>query len=146
MKSLSLSLCLALAAVALTGERAEAQHPAPYANGQLGFFNPYSFPAGSSVRTPPYFSVHPPVYYSTRHARPYGMSPFAAPPMVQPAGNYRGRQAAEFTPKPLSNPYCSSSAVLSSEEGIPAVYSPSDFAVGEIQTNPFAGGQRVAAR
>ncbi|WP_153557617.1 hypothetical protein [Roseimaritima sediminicola] len=147
MKSLCFSVCLALAASFLTGATAEAQSPAAYGPGYLGFYNPYSFPPSTSVRTPPYFSVHPPVYYSTRHARPYGMSPFAAPPMVQPASAYRGRQAADFDPKPLANPYCHSSTVLGEEAEMPT--SPldnADFAIGEVQQNPFAEPERVAVR
>ena len=37
---------------------------------------------------PPYFALHPPVYYGTRYARPYGVSPFAAPPQVQVPSDY----------------------------------------------------------
>ena len=32
-----------------------------------------------NVPTPPYFALHPPVYYSHPVARPYGSSPFACP-------------------------------------------------------------------
>ncbi|MBX3422928.1 MAG: hypothetical protein KF752_15345 [Pirellulaceae bacterium] len=38
--------------------------------------------------TPPYFSLHPPVYYGQRYYRPYGASPFAAWPQLQPNPNY----------------------------------------------------------
>lgn len=30
------------------------------------------------VPVPPYFAIHPPVYYGDRYARPYGVSPFAS--------------------------------------------------------------------
>ncbi len=38
--------------------------------------------------TPPYFSLHPPVYYGKRYARPYGASPFAAWPQLQANSSY----------------------------------------------------------
>ncbi|MEZ6136104.1 MAG: hypothetical protein R3C53_14485 [Pirellulaceae bacterium] len=38
--------------------------------------------------TPPYFSMHPPVYYGQRFTRPYGASPFAAWPQLQPSAAY----------------------------------------------------------
>jgi hypothetical protein len=40
-------------------------------------------PFGNSIV--PYFSLYPPVYYSHSVPRPYGYSPFALPPGVQPA-------------------------------------------------------------
>jgi hypothetical protein len=42
-------------------------------------------PTGSlyvSDQTPPYFAIHPPVYYSYVVRRPYGYSPFPYPPDV----------------------------------------------------------------
>lgn len=50
------------------------------------------------VPVPPYFSLHPPVYYGYRVARPYGYSPYAAPAGVLPA---------EFVqaPKLIDNPF-----------------------------------------
>jgi hypothetical protein len=56
-----------------------------------GFLGAYGFPwfgygnngpaayALGNVPTPPYFALHPPVYYSHPIARPYGHSPFACP-------------------------------------------------------------------
>lgn len=48
--------------------------------GSYGFFG-LNGPAYSSGRipTPPYFALHPPVYYSQPVARTYGHSPFAYP-------------------------------------------------------------------
>lgn len=135
--------CAAIVALSSAATEVSAQSPAPYAHGSLGFFNPYSFPASGSVRTPPYFSVHPPVYYSTRHARPYGMSPFAAPPMVTPGANYRGRQAAEFTPKTTQPSSCSHcGGTIEAHPHVPS--EPAGFAIGEIQRNPFATSTQLA--
>lgn len=36
-----------------------------------------------SIPTPPYFSLHPPVYYSHPVARTYGYSPYAYPPQTK---------------------------------------------------------------
>lgn len=33
---------------------------------------------------PPYFSVHPPVYYSHQYYRPYGWTPYAQPSFISP--------------------------------------------------------------
>jgi hypothetical protein len=46
--------------------------------GYCGYY-PWSTYASESV---PYYSLHPPVYYSFRVARPYGYSPFPYPPGV----------------------------------------------------------------
>lgn len=48
----------------------------------------------SFVPAPPYFALHPPVYYGQRYTRPYGDSPFASWPQLQPAAGYHPRPAA----------------------------------------------------
>jgi hypothetical protein len=47
---------------------------------------------------PPYFAVHPPVYYSHPYYRPYGWSPFAQPGWAAPV-------ALRPTPVAVANPY-----------------------------------------
>lgn len=37
---------------------------------------------------PPYFALHPPVYYGIRYTRPYGASPFASAPQLQSPQGY----------------------------------------------------------
>jgi hypothetical protein len=44
--------------------------------------------------TPPYFSMHPPVYYGERYYRPYGDSPFASWPQLQANPAYMPQQQA----------------------------------------------------
>ncbi len=39
---------------------------------------------GSGFESPPYFAMYPPVHYSGVVSRPYGVSPYAAPPGVMP--------------------------------------------------------------
>ncbi len=47
-----------------------------------GFGGPYGY-YGYGARTGdiPYFALHPPVYYSGPISRPYGITPFACPPL-----------------------------------------------------------------
>jgi hypothetical protein len=50
----------------------------------------FGYNYGSVIRPywPPYFSIHPPVYYGKRYTRPYGASFFAAWPQLQPSSSY----------------------------------------------------------
>lgn len=59
------------------------------------------------VPAPPYFAVHPPVYYGQRYARPYGASPYAAWPQLQPNGSYAPQPQAAYAAPPqcILNPY-----------------------------------------
>jgi hypothetical protein len=51
------------------------------APGWFGYFgSPYSL---GQIPTPPYFAIHPPVYYSVPVARTYGYSPYAYPGTFQ---------------------------------------------------------------
>ena len=62
-----------------------------------GGFNSYA--TRSYNTNVPYFSLHPPVYYGKRYARPYGASPFAAWPQLQANANYRPVPATSwYTP------------------------------------------------
>lgn len=75
--------------------------------GYGGFGNPWAW--GPSVQTlgyiptPPYFALHPPVYYSHNVRRPYGVSPF-------PITSYSPSSSVVYerpTPEPqvVVNPY-----------------------------------------
>ncbi len=48
----------------------------------------------SFVPAPPYFALHPPVYYGQKYTRPYGESPFAAWPQLRSPAGYYPRPAA----------------------------------------------------
>jgi hypothetical protein len=52
----------------------------------------------------PYFSLYPPVYYSQPVPRPYGFSPFALPPGMQPAEGYIAAAEPEVTINPFYKP------------------------------------------
>lgn len=62
------------------------------------------------VPAPPYFALHPPVYYGQRFTRPYGVSPFAAWPQLQPNADYASRPHVQRA-QVLDNPYCIGDAV-----------------------------------
>lgn len=85
-KSLVLGMMTALVSVA---SAASAQD-----NG-LGYAYLFGYGAANTptirsfVPAPPYFALHPPVYYGQKYTRPYGESPFAAWPQLRsPAGYY----------------------------------------------------------
>jgi hypothetical protein len=63
------------------------------------------------VQAPPYFAQFPPVYYSGIVRRPYGISPFAAPPGIEPVEIRR----QNYAPRPVTikNPYFNSTAPAS---------------------------------
>lgn len=116
----------------------------------FGFYQPYGAFYGTSLRTPPHFAINPPVYYGARFARPYGMSPFAAPPMVQPPHGYHGRLDSLFerplrVSEPICNPYVEvlpvpDSANASTLKGAVANRS------GSVRVNPFASQEREDAK
>ncbi len=150
-------LCCLIGLCGLMPGLAEAGSPyagSAFTGGYYGgigqFFNPYSFPPSTSVRTPPYFAVHPPVYYSTRHARPYGMSPFAAPPMVGPGPRYQGRPRTEpIRPVLFENTFCEGEGeevVPSTEAVVPetAAVHASPRPRGPVRENPFVSGDQLS--
>ncbi len=57
----------------------------------------------------PYFSLHPPVYYGQRFARPYGVSPFATWPQVQASSAYAPQPHVDRA-HIIDNPYCGDAA------------------------------------
>ncbi|UUO08920.1 hypothetical protein M4951_11520 [Blastopirellula sp. J2-11] len=72
----------------------------------------YGYVRGN-VPTPPYFALHPPVYYSHSVARPYGISPF-------PIGSYQPSQRVVYTaptpePQVVINPYVTTEAPVAEE-------------------------------
>lgn len=95
-------LAAAVAAASVFAPTAQAQ----YGGGGYGWGGgwPYNFQSGIYGRTNaynlPYFSLHPPVYYSHVVPRPYGFSPFAAPPGMVPA-----EMQVMASPKMIENPH-----------------------------------------
>ncbi|WP_182870055.1 hypothetical protein [Stieleria mannarensis] len=135
MKRIALAIA-AMAAIAFGGsDAASAAHPAGYPFFPFGFYQPYGATYGSSLRTPPHFALNPPVYYGARHARPYGMSPFASPPLVTAGENYRNRLRTDFylppgEYQPAEPPACTANPCVSRGAAKPVK-------VGLVRTNPF---------
>ncbi len=100
MKNILLSAGLILTTSLTAGDFAQANHGAGSNLGFLpfGFYQPYGVRYSTSVRTPPYFALNPPVYYGSRYARPYGDSPFASPPLLTAPADYQVQRAAAFAP------------------------------------------------
>lgn len=127
-----------MVAFALTSHTASAQGPTPYGFLPYGFYQPYGAQYGTGLRTPPYFATNPPVYYGSRHARPYGLSPFASPPLVIAREDYRSRLRSQFahppvpTPTPLCNPY-----IVPSETAPVEVIETPEAELGAVRFNPF---------
>jgi hypothetical protein len=84
--------------------------------------------ANRQIPVPPYYALHPPVYYSYPVPRPYGYSPFAYPGSV-PTPDVLAPQ-----PATILNPF-----VEPREEG-PEIEPSSDQTAGAPQMvlNPFA--------
>ena len=137
MKRLLVVGFLALAATVTSSPQASAQYPSNFGFFPWGFYQPYGARYGTAIRTPPYFATNPPVYYGARHARPYGLSPFASPPLVSPSEGYRSRLRSKFSvppprpSEPICNPCVSHSKTIKETPERVAV------AVGPVRTNPF---------
>ena len=96
---------------------AQAQFPfSPWGGAAWGFGGSYgSF--RNNVPVPPYFAIHPPVYYGKRYQRPYGDSPYASMPTLQANPAYMPTPRAETRPQ-MVNPYYD--GVVVAEEIAPA--------------------------
>ena len=134
-----------VAAIAIGGSpAADAGHPLNYGFFPFGFYQPYGAQYGTTLRTPPHFAVNPPVYYGARYARPYGLSPFASPPLVGAPAGFDGRLRSKFeegrnlhlTPATGKNPH-----VSHAPSAAPGVK-------GEVRYNPYVDGDddRLADR
>lgn len=96
MNRLLVAFSFAVLASLICSDNASAQNRGPYGWLPFGFYQPYGATYSNSIRTPPYFSTNPPVYYGARHSRPYGISPFASPPLVYAGENYKSRLRTQF--------------------------------------------------
>ena len=80
---------LAIAAVAMVFTTSTDASAQSYSNGYafgtgIGQSFRGGFGGGSRFTAPPYFAQFPPVYYNGIVRRPYGISPYAAPPGIAP--------------------------------------------------------------
>jgi hypothetical protein len=130
----ALALALALAAVPAT---AEAGWPGFYGCGYRDNFygvwsNPYVYSQGAAY-IPPYYAIHPPVYYSPHiTARPYGASPYAWYPMPTPPVPMGAAVAAAAEPQLIENPYVKTAA-------------PAAASASRMIENPYVKGAPRAA-
>ena len=154
MKRILVSFCFLVLATLCSPSTVSAQGSGAYGFLPYGFYQPYGGTYGTSLRTPPYFALNPPVYYGARHARPYGLSPFASPPQVSAEENYESRLRVQFaqprvpTPGPAPRGELQCNPCLEPVGGVvipdtqqEAVVQQAAVvqqeAVGEIRRNPF---------
>ena len=102
MKSYLTAIVCAIA-LAFSAEQASAQCGA-FGSGFVPYGGFYNFGIQPYIPPPPYFALHPPVYYGQRYTRPYGDSPFAAPSQLQPNPNYAPARHVERS-LTFANPY-----------------------------------------
>lgn len=80
--------------LALAGGMLSSANAADYWYGLYGgwYQQPFGLSAyrSGNVPTPPYYAIHPPVYYGKRVGMPYGNSPYTRPP----------RPAVRVSPQP----------------------------------------------
>lgn len=79
---------------------------APFFVGNFGYVRP--------SEEIPYFAKFPPVYYSHIVPRPYGVSPYAAPPGIVPT-EYMVQPMTQ--PEVIRNPYVDQAPAAAAEEG-----------------------------
>ena len=140
---------IAIAALALIGM---AMIPATEVSADYGFgYSGFPLSRTTSLQNPPYFAMHPPVYYGARHTRPYGLSPFAAQSLLSAGADYHGRlmhsggkaakaNQTDAASVPSGNPYVNHS-------GNPYVEgSTSAVKVGQIKQNPYYTGMELVAK
>jgi hypothetical protein len=66
----------------------------------------HSVPFHLRVEAPPYFALYPPVYYDSQIIRrPYGISPYAAPPGIPPTEMMMGAPQPERVVNPYVEPH-----------------------------------------
>jgi len=103
-------LLAAIVAAAILPVAAQAQSPF-YGYGGYGGWGQQGYGQGiysGTNRVPPYFALHPPVYYSHEIIRrPMGASPFAYPSWYTPPSYAGEMAAAQPAPQPMmiENPY-----------------------------------------
>lgn len=160
--------CLAaLAIVALCGTAATAQAQHSYRDGYgfgLGFQTGQGFPyPGQNCQTPfpgglgllpfgfggiverpdepPYFAKFPPVYYSDIVRRPYGVSPWAAPPGITPV-----EMQHHVQPVRVTNPHFSPEPVpMPSAPEAPVPAEAPDLGTGKVDSQPMLDAQKPAS-
>ena len=108
-------------------------------HGSLGGYANFSSPyATGRVPTPPYFALHPPVYYSYPVPRTYGYSPFAYPGIVMTPEVVQRPEPEEIT-----NPYVKPSSKAAEVKTKDRVARSQP--VPQMVINPYAGQSGLKA-
>jgi hypothetical protein len=94
--------------------------------GGYGYYEHDSLYARGYIPIPPYFALHPPVYYSLPVPRTYGYSPFPYP------GDYPMPELQVMQPATVKNPYADAGPP------VPAEANSTTYAPPERTANPFA--------
>ncbi|MDX1927020.1 MAG: hypothetical protein SFV81_10900 [Pirellulaceae bacterium] len=102
--NMKIYLTAILCAIALVSTAGQASAQCGVGFGYGGFGGYYNYGIQPYVPAPPYFALHPPVYYGARYTRPYGDSPFAAPSQLQPTASYAPARHVERS-LTVNNPY-----------------------------------------
>ncbi len=105
--NMKIYLTAVLCAIALVSSAGQASAQCGgFGGGGFGYggYGYYNFGIHPYVPAPPYFALHPPVYYGARYTRPYGDSPFAAPSQLQPTPSYAPTRHVERA-LTVNNPY-----------------------------------------
>jgi hypothetical protein len=104
--------------------------------GSFGTLNAYgsggTLYGSGYIPVPPYFSIHPPVYYSHQYYRPYGWTPFAQP-------SYMGAAVLRPEPRMVVNQYVKKST---KDAARPA----DNTAKAEVIVNPFYVKQETTSQ
>jgi hypothetical protein len=141
MKRLLVASLFVLAAAVVTSDTASAQQFNNLGFLPYGFYQPYGARYGTTLRTPPYFATNPPVYYGARHSRPYGVSPFASPPVVSAGQNYNSRLRTQFEQPRVPTPGPQLNHCISYSASPPEIKK-----IGLVQTNPFFEKAELVAK
>lgn len=116
----------------------------------FGFYQPYGVSYGNSIRTPPYFATNPPVYYGARYTRPYGLSPFAAPPQLTSPAEYHGKVDTTTTEVQLPESASQKTTVASlrGNQAVNATAADDRWVggIGPVRSNPFASTSKVLVK
>jgi hypothetical protein len=130
MKSMRFLLIAAALVVGLGLASSASAQCGGYGVGNCSFGNLNAFGSSGTLYgsgylpVPPYYAIHPPVYYSHAYYRPYGWSPFAQPGYIAPA-------ALRPEPRMIVNP------MVPRVKANPAVKDESNTARSELIVNPF---------
>jgi hypothetical protein len=143
------SVCLAAVAALLLAVPSSASAYWPYYGGfgypwGCGYGYGYTANYGGYIPAPPYYSVFPPVYYSSHITkRHYGASPYAWPAGMQPITYVNSMDVPAAEPLMIENPFVTGARRTSAVQ--PAEASTAEAApLPKMIENPFVQGARRA--